>query len=262
MELTIIQSIIFGIVQGVTEFLPISSSGHIVLVQYFFGISDPQVGFIVALHIGSLLAVLIYFWRDWLNIFHIKKDMAMYQKNPHLLWYIVLATIPAVIFGVLLGDASENLIFSPIVTAFLVVVGSFILFITDRSFNNVRSVKDVGTRDVLIIGIAQVFALIPGVSRSGMTIAGARFCKLDRVDAARFSFLMAVPIIFGAGIMQMRDLVFSGFDANVVIGVVTSFVAAVATIHYFLALIKKVSYAVFLYYSVGFFILVSIVFYL
>lgn len=258
MELTVVQSIIFGVVQGVTEFLPISSSGHIVLVQYFFGIDDPHVGFIVALHVGSLFAVLIYFWRDWLNIFHIKKDMQVYQDNSRLLLYVILATIPAVIGGLFLSDAVEGIIFSPIITSALIVVGSLILFVADRSFGDERSITNIGVKESIIIGIAQVIALVPGISRSGMTIAGARLCRLTRVDAARFSFLIATPIIAGAGIMQMKDIAFSYVDLSVVIGMVTSFIAAIVTIHYFLALIQKVSYAVFLYYSVALFVLVSV----
>lgn len=261
MELTLLQSMIFGLVQGVTEFLPISSSGHLVLVQHFFGISDPQVEFIVALHVGSLLAVVIYFWQDWMNLFRVKKDMEMYQRNPRLLGYVILATVPAVIFGFLFNDVAESLILSPVVIAGLIVVGSFILFVADRFFTVERSMDTIGTKDALVIGVAQVIALIPGVSRSGMTIAGARVCKLDRVSAARFSFLLATPIIAGAGLLQMKDLATGDLSMIMFVGVITSFLAAFVTIHYFLAFIQKVSYAIFLYYSIGVFIVVSIAFY-
>lgn len=260
MELTLLQSIIFGAVQGVTEFLPISSSGHIVLVQYFFGIDEPQIALVVALHVGSLLAVVIYFWRDWLNLLRIRNDMAVYQKNRYLLLYIVVATIPAMVFGFLFRDATESLVFSPIVTAFLIVVGSFVLFVADRVFSSEKSMEKISTKESLIIGFAQVLALIPGMSRSGITITGARACKLNRVDAARFSFLIATPIIAGAGIMQVGDVVVSELNVVILTGMITSFIAAIVTIHYFLVLIREISYAVFLYYSIGFFILVSIVF--
>lgn len=256
MEITFLQSIILGAVQGVTEFLPISSSGHIVLVQYFFGINEPHVGFIVALHVGSLLAVVMYFWRDWLNLFRIKNDMVVYQDNPRLLWYVILATIPAVIFGFVFNDVAESLIVTPVMTAGLIVVGSLILFVADRSFVDERSMKNIGRTDALVIGVAQVFALIPGVSRSGMTIAGARMCKLGRVDAARFSFLLATPIIAGAGLLQIKDLGVGDFTVIMLIGVVVSFLTAFATIHYFLALIQKISYAIFLYYAIGLFVIV------
>lgn len=262
MEMTLLQSVIFGLVQGVTEFLPISSSGHLVLVQYIFGIEEPPISFFVALHVGSLAAVLIYFWRDWLNIFGIKKDMEMYQKNSKLLLYIIIATIPAVIAGLIFNDKAENLIFSPIIIALLIVFGSFILFLADKFSARTRKMETITLKNSLFIGIAQVVALIPGVSRSGMTIAGARMCKFTRADSARFSFLIATPIIAGAGLMQFKYLIADGITSVMFVGVLVSFVAAVTTIHYFLAFIKKVSYAVFLYYSLGLLIVVSITFYI
>jgi undecaprenyl-diphosphatase len=261
MELTILQSVIFGVVQGVTEFLPISSSGHLVIIQYFLGIDELSVSFFVALHVGSLVAVILYFWRDWLNIFHIKKDMEVYQNNPRLLLYIIIATIPAIIAGLLFGDKGENIIFSPIITAILITIGSFILFLFDKFFVQDKSLENVNVKNSIIVGLAQVIALVPGVSRSGMTISGARMCKINREDAARFSFLIATPIIAGAGMMLLLE--WSGeFNSTMFVGMVTSFIASFATIHYFLALIKKVSYAVFLYYSLGLLMIVSIVFYL
>jgi undecaprenyl-diphosphatase len=257
MELTILQSIIFGIVQGVTEFLPISSSGHLVLTQYFLEVPELQVSFFVALHVGSLGAVVLYFWRDWFNIFHIKKDMEIYQKNPRLLLYIIIATIPAVIAGLLFGDKAESVIFGPIVTTVLITVGSFILFLADKFFTRDKSLEDVNIKNSIIIGLAQMIALVPGVSRSGMTISGARVCKFNREDAARFSFLISTPIIAGAGLMLLLD--WSGdFNTSMLIGIIASFVASFATIHYFLAWIKKVSYAVFLYYSLGLLVFVTL----
>lgn len=261
MELTLVQSIIFGLVQGVTEFLPISSSGHLVLVQYIFGIEEPPISFFVALHVSSLIAVLMYFWRDWLNLFGIKKDMEVYQKNPKLLLYIIIATIPAVVFGLLFNNKAESLIFSPMMIAFLIVIGSFILFLADKLFTRDKSMTWMTRNDALVIGLSQIFALMPGVSRSGMTIAGARICGFNRQDAARFSFLIATPIIIGAGIMQFEHLLVDGVNGVMVAGMLVSFVSAVITIHYFLAFIKKVSYAVFLYYALGLFLVVSIIYY-
>ena len=261
METTLLQSIIFGIVQGITEFLPISSSGHLVLLEYLFGIEKPQISFFVALHLSSLAAVLIYFWRDWLNIFGLKNDMEVYQKNSKLLLYIVIATIPAVIFGLLFNDKAETLVFSPIVVSLLIVIGSFILFLADNMFVANKGMDKMTFKYSLVIGFSQVIALIPGVSRSGMTIAGARLSGFERADAARFSFLIATPIIAGAGVMQLKYLIADGMDVNMWVGCITAFVFAILTIHYFLAFIKKVSYAIFLYYSLGLFMVVSIVFY-
>ncbi len=262
MDITIVQAVVLGIVQGVTEFLPVSSSGHIVLAQYFFGMADPHIAFVVALHVGSLFAVILYFWRDWLNLFHIKKDMALYRDNPYLLWFVVVATIPAVLCGLFVGDAMEKMVFSEVVVAFLILCGSAILFACDRLCAHTKTLHDMSVKKALIIGILQVVALVPGVSRSGMTIAGARVCGINRVDAARFSFLLSAPIIFGAGIMMMRDVTHVALTTQMIVGMVVSCIVAVATIHYFLALIRKISYAVFLYYSIGFFVLVGIISYL
>ncbi len=262
MELTLLQSIIFGMVQGITEFLPISSSGHLVLVEYLFGIETPQISFFVALHISSLIAVLIYFWRDWLNLFGIKKDMRVYQNNSKLLLYIVIATIPAVIFGLLFNDKAETLIFSPVIVSLLIVLGSFILFLADKLFVSDKPMEKMTFKYSLIIGFSQVIALIPGVSRSGMTIAGARISGFNREDSARFSFLIATPIIAGAGVMQLKYLIADGMNVDMWVGCITAFIFAILTIHYFLAFIKKVSYAIFLYYSLGLFLVVGIVFYL
>lgn len=259
MEVSIIQSIVLGIVQGVTEFLPISSSGHIVLAEYLFGIENPGVEFVVALHVGSVFAVIAYFWRDWLNLFRIKNDMEMYQKNKNLLWFVVVATLPAALVGIVLSDFSEVLIFPPTVVAFLIVIGSLIIYLSDRYFSTKKEMYNMKFSNAFVIGLAQVFSLIPGISRSGMTISAARLCCLNRVDAARFSFLIATPIVAGAGFFQVGSISLESIDKSVVAGAITSFVAAILTIHYFLALIKKISYAFFLYYAIGFFILIVIV---
>ena len=187
--------------------------------------------------------------------------MKVYQKNPRLLLFIIIATIPAVIVGLLFGDKAESIIFGPVVTTILITMGSFLLFLADRFLTRDKSVKDIDVKESIIIGLAQVVALVPGVSRSGMTITGARMCKLNRTDAARFSFLIATPIIAGAGMMLVMD--WSGdFDTSMAIGVVASFIASFATIHYFLEWIKKVDYGVFLYYSLGLLFIVSLVVYL
>jgi undecaprenyl-diphosphatase len=227
-------------------------------MQYFFGIDDPQVSFIVALHLGSLLAVIVYFWRDWMNLIGVKKDMDMYRDNPRLLWYIIIATVPAAAIGLIFNERADQLILSPVMIAALIVIGSGILFIADRFFVSDRDMKKIRIWEAVIIGMAQIAALIPGISRSGMTIAGARVCKLDRVSAARFSFLISTPVIFGAGIMEMKDMVLSEMTIFFIIGALVSFISAFATIHYFLVMIQKISYAIFLYYSVIFFVIVAL----
>jgi len=220
-----------------------------------------SVSFFVAVHMGSLGAVVSYFWRDWFNIFHIKNDIKIYQKNPRLLIFIIIATIPAVIAGLLFGNQAESIIFSPITTAVLITIGSLVLFLADKFFEQNKSIENVGVKNSFSIGVAQMLALVPGISRSGMTISGARACGLDRESAARFSFLIATPIIAGAGLMLVLD--WSGdFSIQMLIGVVTSFIASFATIHYFLTWIKKVSYTVFLYYSLSLLLVVSLVAYI
>jgi undecaprenyl-diphosphatase len=251
MELTILQSIFLGMVQGITEFIPVSSSGHLMLVSYIFGFEEVSIGFAVALHVGTLGAVVIYFWRDWLNILRLKNDMPVYQKNPNLLKYIIIGLIPAVVVGFLIDKYADinALIQQPLAVALMIFLGGAILWMTDYFSKTNKNIEQLTGKDAWIIGIFQIIALIPGISRSGITISTARVLGFNRVDSARFSFLLGTPLIFGAGLMQFSEFKEISLSLEFWIGILTSFVSAWLAIHFFLALIKKVSYGVFFWYS-------------
>jgi len=250
-------TVTLSLIQGLTEFLPISSSGHLVLIPYLFGFEEMGLGFSVALHIGTLLAVLLYFRKDWVEIFRLafyKKvgsvyDMHQYVYTKRTLHYLVIATLPAACIGFFLNDSLEIVAQYPIIVAGLILISGAVLWSADIHGKKLRKTQSIRMRDAIIIGLSQVLALIPGVSRSGMTITAGLFLGLTRREAARFSFLMATPVIVGAGILKIPDLIDVGLGKEVIIGIVLSFVSAYVAIKYMLALIERVHYKVFFWYS-------------
>lgn len=253
-------AVLLGVVQGLTEFLPVSSSGHLLLGQYFLGLSQDRFGlpFDVALHLGTLVAVIAFFWRDLLgmagafvrSLLPGRRNLADPQQR--LAYLILASTIPAALIGFFLESFFENTVRSPWVVAFnLVVVG--VLFILaegvgskTRSADKLRFVEAVG------IGLAQAAALVPGVSRSGATITLGLFLGLRREEAARFSFLMSVPIIAGAGFLQLTDAVSQGMSRSEALifgaGFVSSAVVGYLAIRFFLRYVIHHSLRAFAYY--------------
>jgi undecaprenyl-diphosphatase len=254
------QALIMGITQGLTEFLPVSSSGHLLLVPYLFGWDDPfidSLAFSVVLHAGTLLALLVYFREDWLRL--IPAGLAAirdrsFKGDPErkLAWMLVLSTIPAAIIGFLLNDVIESAVRQPGLVAVALVLGAAILWLAERWGSRTRSAKDVGPGIALGLGFAQALALIPGVSRSGISISAALFAGLNRVDAVRYSFLMATPITAGAVLFEAVKLVRGdvvGATAGVlIVGVVSSFVAGVLAIAVLLRYVRTQSFTIFVIY--------------
>ncbi len=258
--LEFLEAALLGVVQGLTEFLPVSSSGHLLLGQYFLGLSQDRFGlpFDVALHLGTLVAVIAFFWRDLLgmagafvrSLLPGRRNLADPQQR--LAYLILASTIPAALIGFFLESFFENTVRSPWVVAFnLVVVG--VLFILaegvgskTRSADKLRFVEAVG------IGLAQAAALVPGVSRSGATITLGLFLGLRREEAARFSFLMSVPIIAGAGFLQLADAVSQGMSRSEALifgaGFVSSAVVGYLAIRFFLRYVIHHSLRAFAYY--------------
>src|SRR5512144_3116310 len=212
---TAVQALIMGIVQGLTEFLPVSSSGHLIIVPFLFGWNDPfidSLAFSVMLHIGTLLALLIYFWADWLRLipagFAAIRDRS-FRGDPdrRLAWLLLASTIPAAIVGFLFNDIIESNVREVGLVAVTLVVGGGILWLADRRGGRAKGVADVSFPVAVGIGVAQAVALIPGISRSGISISAGRVAGLNRPAAARFSFLMATPITLGAIVLETRKLV-------------------------------------------------------
>ena len=233
---TIIQALVMGIVQGLTEFLPVSSSGHLIIVPWLFGWDDAfitSLAFSVMLHLGTLIALLVYFRDDWLRLipagFATIRDRG-FDGNPDrkLAWLLVAATIPAAIVGALFSDFFETQVRHVGLVALTLVIGGIILWIADRVGKQTKKVDDVTFPLAVGIGAAQTIALIPGISRSGISISAGRFAGLDRESAARFAFLMATPITAGAIVFEARKLLTG--EAGVAVEVVPLIVGLVASL--------------------------------
>ncbi len=266
---TILQAVLMGIVQGLTEFLPVSSSGHLVLVPYLLGWDDAfitSLAFSVMLHFGTLLALLAYFRADWMRLvpagFAAVRDRS-FRGDPdrRLAWLLVVATIPAALAGYLLSGVIESGFRGvPVVVATL-VVGAIILAVADRVGTRTRTIEGITLPIALGIGLAQTLALIPGLSRSGMSISAGRLAGLDREAAARFSFLMATPITGGAIVFEARSLI-SG-DAGVqvelvplLVGMLAALGAGLLAIHVTLRYLRTRSLDIFVAYR---FVLAAVV---
>ncbi|GIU41332.1 undecaprenyl-diphosphate phosphatase [Shewanella colwelliana] len=248
------QVIVLALIQGLTEFLPISSSAHLILPAQLLGWEDQGLTFDVAVNTGSLLAVVIYFRRELWSMFNawtgsiVKREQ---NEESKLAWWIILATIPAVIVGFTAKGFIETHLRNIEVIAFTTIVFGLLLWWADRMNREGFNEFQVGWKKALVIGIAQAMALIPGTSRSGATITAALMLGLSREAAARFSFLMSVPVSLGAAILVVKDLFESGVNIDyqaLVLGTIVSFVAAYLCIHYFLKIISRMGMTPFVIY--------------
>jgi undecaprenyl-diphosphatase len=249
-------AIFLGLLQGATEFLPISSSGHLALAEFFFDIEQAGLTFDVALHLGTLLGVIVYFRRDIFMmvqaVFNPGKmgdDADIHRK---MAWYICLGTVPAVIAGVLLKDAVETVFRSPLLIAAALAGAGLLLLWADKAGKHMRDMKSITTYDALLIGLFQAIALMPGISRSGITMTAGLFRGLNRMSAARFSFLLSIPVIFGAGIYNLPDIIQQGSQPGQIgfylTGFITAAISGYLVIAFLLRFIQTHSFAVFVYY--------------
>ena len=242
----IFQSIILGIVQGLTEFLPISSTAHLVLIPWVFHWQYFGLSFDMALHLGTLFALIIYFWKEWLDI--LKK-----WREP-LLWLILVACVPAGYFGYKYDELFETIFRDPRIIAIFLILFAAVLFLADKYGQKNREVSSINLFDAVTIGLAQVFALMPGVSRSGVTMAAALFLGLSREAAAKFSFLLSTPIIAGASLFSLRHVMAHGLPRSeataFIIGALVSAAVGALTIKYLLQYLQKHTFRVFVWYRV------------
>ena len=272
--MTFLEQIIIAVVQGITEFLPISSSGHLILVPYITGSADQGPLIDVAVHVGSLLAIVVYFFKDVVTLARGGFASIGIGKAPaerRLFWWIVLGTIPAVLFGlaIKLGafnsiaetwfgitvtdeDLMASLRFTDLIAVNLILYG-ILLGIADYLGKETKRFEDMTARDGIIVGLAQALAIIPGTSRSGVTMTAARALGYERVEAARFSFLLSIPAVAGAGVLIVPEIVEAGsqlaWDA-LVTGALT-FLAAFATMAFLMRFLKQASMLVFVLYRVA-----------
>jgi undecaprenyl-diphosphatase len=254
--MTPLQAIALGIIQGLSEFLPISSSAHLTLAPWLFGWEDPGLAFDVALHFGTLLAVLWYFRMEWLNLikaaFGIATTGRVETPEKRKVIYLIIATIPGAIGGYLLQSRAESAFRSPQIIAVALIVMGIILWAVDKAVDQRRILGEMRWVDALLIGLSQVIALIPGVSRSGSTITTARGLRFDRESAAEFSFLMSMPIIAAAVVLEgPKALHEGGLTNDLMSGVVASAISGWLAISILMRYVSRHSYGVFAFYRIA-----------
>lgn len=260
--MTIIHTIILGIVQGLTEFLPISSSAHLNVFPWIFNWEMLSEGMDVALHIGTLLALVIFFFKDWVNLVKggykklVKKEDSTDGK---IFWYLVAATIPAGILSLILDKVSEKIVgddinFQMAIIACTLIIMGIILYIADKKSKSTTDYENISLKQSVLVGMSQaIAAAFPGVSRSGITMTVARALKIDRESAAKFSFMLAMPITLAAVVFDLTKFTFS---LPLILGILASFVTGVIVIKFLLDYLKKGSFKIFAIYRVIFGIII------
>jgi undecaprenyl-diphosphatase len=253
--MTVFQALVLGVLQGLTEFLPISSSAHLSLAPWVFGWTDPGLAFDVALHLGTLAAVLWYFRREWQRLavaaFEIVRRRRVETAEERRVLFLILATIPGAIAGLLVEDYAETVFRAPALTAAALIMMGLVLWAVDRAAQVARPLDDMRWREALLIGCAQVFALIPGVSRSGSTMTAARALRFTREGAAAFSFLMSMPITAAAAVLKVPDaLEVGGITTPLVVGIVSSALSGWLAIAVLLRYVARHSFGIFAVYRV------------
>jgi len=254
---TALQALVLGLLQGLSEFLPISSSAHLTLTPWFLGWSDPGLAFDVALHVGTLVAVAWYFRREWVALtrsgWRVVVQRAVRTPEEWRVVFLVVATIPAAIVGVTIEQYAETALRAPRIIAVAMMVMGLGLWLGDRLAPRDRPLDHMRMRDAILVGIAQSFALIPGVSRSGATITGARLLGFDRQSAAVFSFLMSFPVIAAAAVLKAPEAFSAGTPwGPVVIGIAAAAVSSWVAIAVLLRFVARHSYVVFAVYRLVF----------
>jgi undecaprenyl-diphosphatase len=244
----IYKAIILGTIQGVTEFFPISSTAHLILFPWIFGWNGQinTLTFDVALHSGTLASLLLCFYKEWIEIF---------LKKRKLFFLILIATVPAAISGLILNNFIENNLRNPIIIVFTLIFFGFLMLIAERYYNRTtiakKDLSQLSFSDSIFVGVAQAFALIPGVSRSGITITAGIFRNLPRDLAARFSFLMSTPVIFGATILEGRKIMLHSDKYNMdlfVAGFLSAFLSGYLAIRFLMYFLKRYPLNIFVYY--------------
>ena len=260
--MSILHAIILGITQGLCEFLPISSSGHLILVPWLFGWNDfngdlaLEKTFDVALHLGTFISLLLYFWRDAVEILvawgHSVRKRRTETETERLAWLLIISTIPAGLAGLALESFVEETLGQPYLIAIMLIVFGIVLWVADRIAKRDRDVSSVNKKGALAIGTAQVLALAPGVSRSGITMTAALLLRLDRESAARYAFLMSLPVIGSAALYKLLKLFVDGMPEGAAVpfavGVVSATVSGFIAVWFMLAFLRKNTFTRFVIY--------------
>lgn len=255
----IYQALILGIVQGLTELLPISSSAHLTLIPQIFQWNAVPDSFDVALHFGTLLAIGIFFFKDWINLI-IGGAKKVFKKEDsvdgRMFWYIVAATIPGGIIGFILDKYAEDILSKPLIIAIALIIMGIILYIVDKKAPTKTEYKDMTFKQTFLIGLSQALAFIPGVSRSGVTMTTGRIMGVSRESAAKYSFMLSAPIVLAATVFKIGDFIdylavatSTGIIAFI-LGVLASFIVGILVIKFLLEYLKKGSFKIFAIYRV------------
>ena len=253
----ILQIVVLALIQGITEFLPISSSGHLLLVPALTGWKDQGVLTDVMVHMGSFLAVVVYFWKDCINLTMGFIDMLRGRTNAwgRLALLIVVGTIPAVVVGIILDKIGfmDMVRHMPVIVAWNAIIFGILLYVCDRFGLSIRRMADMTWTPALIIGVAQAVAIIPGVSRSGITMTAGRALGFERPEAARFAFLLGIPAIAGAGVLHLGEAAATGVTITIpmILTMVLTFFVALGTITVLMKLVRHVSFLPFAIYRVA-----------
>lgn len=249
-------ALLLGIVQGIAEFLPISSSAHLALLEHYFNVSEAGLSFDILLHVGTLAALLAYFHKDWLEMFHAFIFPARYNRQErYLLFYLIVAVIPGALAGVLLEHQAETIFREPARIALLLGGVGILLVLAEKLARHVRHLDQITFRDALLIGLSQALAIMPGVSRSGITMTAGLFLGFNRRSAAHFSFLLATPIIAGAGLHHIPKWLKQGSSGDLtllpaVLGFLAAVISSYLTIKYLLLFLQRHTFIPFAIYRV------------
>lgn len=266
--MSILDAVILGAAQGLTEFLPVSSSGHILLVSNLLGISDPGMTFNILVHFATLLAVIIFFWKDILLILkstilsivlYVKDRDTSLDDNARFGWFIILATIPTGLIGIFFKDFFESFFSAGWHVGFFLLITGALLVIANKYNKGTKSIKEFTWLDSVFVGVAQGLAIFPGISRSGATISMSLLRDLDTTTAAKFSFILSIPAILGAMILDIGDISALAFSAPYISGVISSFCFGLLAIKVFIEMLKRKKLLIFSYYCffIGLIIIIS-----
>lgn len=265
------QAIILGIIQGLTEFIPVSSTAHLILVPRLFGWQDPGLEFDAVLHLGTLAGIIAFFWRDFyrmlygmlISLFTKKERINEFNLEGRMGWYIIIGTIPAGIAGLLFKDKIETILRSAPLIAITLILFAIVLWWAETKGRKIRKTYHINIFDAIIIGFAQAVALIPGVSRSGITITAGLFRNLERETAARFAFLLSTPIILAGGLLSLMHVYKAGIATGslspLLAGFIASTVSGFLAIKYLLKYLSRRKVNLFVYYRIVLGIIILII---
>lgn len=266
--MTVFQSLILGVIQGLTELLPISSSGHLDIIPWILGWTNSEAfniafeGFDVALHFGTLLAIGIFFFKDWIKLIKGGFNQVFKKENTKegkMFWYIVAATLPGGILGLILDKFVGDGLKQPLIIATALIIMGIILYIVDKKAKTNTKYEQMTFKQTFLIGLSQCLAFIPGVSRSGITMTTGRAMEVERESVAKYSFMLSAPIVLAATILKLKDFVFS---IPFFVGILASFIVGILVIKFLLNYLKKGSFKIFAIYRVIFGIVIILVYFI